>query len=175
MHPKPTKPSPTETTTTHPARPLHPSDTTLPIHAIRIALHTIGLFLSSDTRSGNHVSIYLLPDTGTSTSTSTSIRLDMFQADLTDTLGTYRVRWCEYEVSKRAVKAWDLMPVKGKTILTDMEKYNYISPHSPLSAAFVKEALRYNYSKSLEPVFDEIVQGTFLSEKQACDGQMVKL
>lgn len=97
--------SQTETTPKPYTRPILPSDSSLPIRAIRIAVHSIGLFFDSDIRSGNHVSIYLLVGSGA------SIRLDMFKANSTDTIGTYRVRWCEYEVSRRAVKVFNMKPM----------------------------------------------------------------
>ncbi|KAL1849096.1 hypothetical protein Plec18170_007755, partial [Paecilomyces lecythidis] len=73
-----------KTKTNPPTRPLSPSETCLCIYTIRIAVHSLGRFLSSDSRSGNHASIYLLVGNGA------AIRLDMFKAGVTDTMGTYR-------------------------------------------------------------------------------------
>jgi hypothetical protein len=53
------------------------------------------------------------------------------------------------------------------TILDDLEKYGHVLSDSPLSTASVKESLQYNYSRYAEPMLDEIVKGTFLSEDHA--------
>jgi hypothetical protein len=53
------------------------------VHTIRVTIHTTGKFFEGDTRSGNHASIYLLTEDG-----SSSIRLNMTKVGPTATMGT---------------------------------------------------------------------------------------
>lgn len=82
----------------------------LAVHAIRVTMHTLGYFFESNTRSGNHVSIYLI------VGKNQSAQLNMTKARPTDTLGTYTEKYCPYIDSKSSVHDFDLQATKGLTV-----------------------------------------------------------
>ncbi|KAL3713822.1 hypothetical protein TMatcc_002527 [Talaromyces marneffei ATCC 18224] len=91
-------------------RPLTPAEYDLPVRLIRITIHTTGKFFESDTRSGNHASIFLV------IGVNRSVRINMTKAGPTDTMGTYTVTWCDYDVSNSSVRDIDITPVQGLTV-----------------------------------------------------------
>lgn len=51
--------------------------------------------------------------------------------------------------------------VNRKTIIDDLNSAGYIDPSSPTSVSKAKDDLQYNYTKSKEREYEEIVPGTF--------------
>lgn len=86
------------------------TDGALKVQAIRVTVHTTGLFFESDTRSGNHASIFLL------TSDGNSVRLNMTKAQPTHTMGTYIVHHCTYRESTSSLGNFDLHVKEGLTV-----------------------------------------------------------
>ena len=93
-----------------PSREIVESDYHLPVHSIRVVVHTTGIFFDSDTRSGNHASIFLTTGDGK------SVRLNMVKGGPTDTMGTYREQRCEYDVSNSSLRVFDLQASEGLTV-----------------------------------------------------------
>lgn len=89
---------------------LDPRHYRLPVKTFRITTHTVGLVFESDTRSANHVSIYLLMGD------LSSVRLNMTKAGPTDTEGTYTEDYYPYEMSHSTVHFNDLRAVGGLTV-----------------------------------------------------------
>ncbi|KAK2735610.1 hypothetical protein FQN55_002194 [Onygenales sp. PD_40] len=160
------------------------ADYSLPVNCIRVTIHTLGKFFESDTRSGNHASIFLL------TGDEMSVRLNMTKAAPTDTMGTYTQERCLYDTSRTSLHDMDLPAVQGftvqhvihlinekgrhkyrlapsgvgcrfwvKTVIEDLKSAGYIDP---VSAVQVCNGLQYNYSRDREPEFEAIVPGTFV-------------
>lgn len=91
-------------------RPLTAAEYNLPVRLIRITVHGMGYFFESDTRSGNHASIFLV------IGIRASVRLNMSKAGSTDTMGTYTITRCAYESSDSSVRNIDITPVQGLTV-----------------------------------------------------------
>ncbi|KAF3893265.1 hypothetical protein GTR04_4044 [Trichophyton interdigitale] len=169
------------------APPLKPEELLLPVTVIRVTMHTTGYFFESDTRSGNHASIFLL------TGNYKSVRLNMTKAGPTDTMGTYTETRCEYESSHSSLHDIDIPAVTGltvdhvirliltkgrrnyrlapsgvgcrflvKTIIEDLEGTGYIHPDGKDAIVQAYNDLQYNYSQGQSPEFEAIVPGTFV-------------
>lgn len=83
------------------------ADRALPVITIRVTIHTMGIFFESDTRSGNHASIFLI------LGPSMSVRLNMTKANPTDTMGTYTETLCRYISSNSSLHEIDLVAANG--------------------------------------------------------------
>jgi hypothetical protein len=81
------------------------------VHTIRVTIHTTGKFFEGDTRSGNHASIYLLTEDG-----SSSIRLNMTKVGPTATMGTYQITHCNYRNSNSSLYNFDIQAAPGLTV-----------------------------------------------------------
>lgn len=92
-------------------RAITTADYTRIVHTIRVTVHTTGKFFESDTRSGNHASIYLLTADG-----SSSIRLNMTKAGPSDTMGTYQISHCNYRESNSTLHNFDIQAAPGLTV-----------------------------------------------------------
>ncbi|KAI9748179.1 MAG: hypothetical protein M4579_007291 [Chaenotheca gracillima] len=167
--------------------PLAVADYHRTVETIRITIHTTGLFFESDTRSGNHASIFLLTVGGG------SIRLDVYKRTSVDTMGTYRQQVCNYQESRTAVTSFDVQPSRGLkvhhvidlitnkgrdryrlapsglgcrfwvfTVINDLNAAGQISTSSPVSAADVGQRLRYNYTVEQAPQFEDFARGRFV-------------
>ncbi|KAF7897893.1 uncharacterized protein EAF01_008859 [Botrytis porri] len=171
-------------------RDIEEGDYELKIQKIRVTVHTTGKFFPSDTRSGNHASIYLL------TSNNASVRLNMAKLSADATMGTYQTIYCSYQDTNSSLKDFDLKAtgrgltvghVLGlveeknrdkyklarsglgcrhwvRTIINDLHEAGYISSSSPLSTEDALNALKYNYSKGKNPEREDIDPGTFVSD-----------
>ncbi|KAM5476802.1 hypothetical protein MauCBS54593_000072 [Microsporum audouinii] len=166
--------------------PLTDADLALPVTIIRITIHSMGMFFESDTRSGNHASIFLI------VGPYASVRLNMTKAGPTDTMGTYTKSLCPFVVSNSSLHNIDLIAAGGVTVrhlidyihTTGMEKYRlapsgvgcrfwvksviqgfesagFVASSSPVKADGAAHRLRYNYSRDQAPEFEEIVPGSF--------------
>ena len=99
-----------DTRTTRATRKITADDANLIIQTIRVTIHTTGKFFEGDTRSGNHASIYLLIEDGS------SIRLNMIKAGPTDRMGTYDPKYCNYHDSTSSIRNFDVQATSGLTV-----------------------------------------------------------
>ncbi|KAL3457433.1 hypothetical protein BJX64DRAFT_293112 [Aspergillus heterothallicus] len=169
------------------SRPINDSDRARVVLQIRVTMHTMGYIFEADTRSGNHVSIFLL------IGDRESVRLNMIKKGPTNTKGTLQISMCEYVVSSSAVKNrnfpappgrtvgdfFDTLTRKGchnyqlsrsgvgcrfwvSTVMEDYERALYLVSTANLNATSLKEALQYNYSRNQAPGYEPMIPGTFL-------------
>ncbi|KAJ8068359.1 hypothetical protein OCU04_003921 [Sclerotinia nivalis] len=186
--PSSSKPSSSRPKSSVPAtRKIEPKDYDLLVDTIRVTVHTTGKFFDSDTRSGNHASIYLLASNGA------SVRLNMTKLTADAKRGTYQLTYCRYQHTNSSLIDFDLkatsrgLKVKHvlelieerkrdkyklarsglgcrfwvQTIIKDLQEMKFISSSSEVSAADAVEGLRYSYSKGKRPELDEVDPGSF--------------